>query len=388
VSSPQDIARVAAAIGALTGAVGSPAGAALPALPGEDLIPAFRLSSGGLPLLPDAAADVLAVAAHQDVDLPGMFTVRLLNRDPLLRRPSWSESTLLGPGAPLELALGYRGPAPGTAALSTVLAGEITGIEPEFGTGGPDTVLVRGYDRRHRLMRGASTVARTQVTDSALAQQIGAARGLLVQATPTTVVYEQVLQYNQTDLEFLQARAARIGFEVSVVDRTLHFRPRRRPGLPTASLRLDATLLSFRPRLTTMGQTSGVSVQGWNPTAPRTMLRVVSGEDDPTAAGAPSSRVQPTAGALQVGNRTVLGSPTDPVDAEQLAAAQAGRTTPWLITASGTCIGDTRVAAGELIGIEGVGSRFSGTYAVTSAVHTYEPAAGYRTAFDARKEPP
>src|SRR5689334_24250299 len=48
-------------------------------------------------------------SATQDVDLPGMFTIRLLDWDPDRLRTTWSDSTLFDPGTAVEVALGYVG---------------------------------------------------------------------------------------------------------------------------------------------------------------------------------------------------------------------------------------------------------------------------------------
>jgi phage protein D len=268
-----------------------------------------------------------------------------------------------------------------------VLSGEITGLELEVDAARPPVLLVRGYDRRHRLMRGQLTRSYVGVTDSDIARRIGTERGLAVQATPTLAQLAHVLQHNQTDLEFLTDRARRIGYEVALEDRTLLFRPKNRLRVATVVLRRDQGLLSFSPRLTTMGQTSGAVVQGWDPARPTAQLRAVSGTDDPKADGDPLTAALPTAGALSVGNRTVIRPLADQAEATALADGLAGVTEPWRIVATGTCLGRTDVRAGDLVRIEGMGSRFSGDYAVSAATHTFDPTTGYRTTFDARREP-
>jgi phage protein D len=71
-----------------------------------------------------------------------------------------------------------------------------------------------------------------------------------------------------------------------------------------------------------------------------------------------------------------------------MAGALADSTRPWRITGPGTCIGRPDVRAGELVRIEGLGNRFSGDYAVTSAAHTFSPSMGYRTDFQVERRFP
>jgi len=372
------------AAGLAAGLLGSlPGGPAsiLGALDTDRRTPAFALRVGGLPLLPDIAADVVAVSASQDVGLPGMFTVRLIDWDPDRRSLPWSDGPPFQPGVAVEVLLGYVG------ALSTVLVGEITGLELEIDGDSTPMLVVRGYDRRHRLMRGQRTRTFVGITDADIARRIGTEHGLAVSASGTTAPSAHVFQHNQTDLEFLTQRARRIGYEVGIADRTLLFRPRQRPQVATALLRRDVDLVFFAPRLTTMGQTAGAVVQGWDPARPDEQLRAVAGTDDPEGRGGPAA-AGPTAGALEAGNRTLIRPLADRAEAQALARSLADGTRPWRITGPGTCIGRPDVRAGELVRIEGLGSRFSGEYAVTSARHTFTPSAGYRTDFQVERRSP
>jgi hypothetical protein len=55
------------------------------------------------------------------------------------------------------------------------------------------------------------------------------------------------------------------------------------------------------------------------------------------------------------------------------------------LTATGSTLGDTRIRAGAVLRIEGVGEEFGGLYRVTNATHTLDQG-GYRTGFEARQE--
>ncbi len=51
----------------------------------------------------------------------------------------------------------------------------------------------------------------------------------------------------------------------------------------------------------------------------------------------------------------------------------------------GLCLGRPALGAGTVVRIDGAGKRFSGLYYVTSAVHSYSPRRGYRTAFTVKR---
>ena len=99
---------------------------------------------------------------------------------------------------------------------TTLISGEITGLEPSF---------LRGSGRSSSC---AATIGATGCTarprdahfvqqkDSDIAATIVQEVGLTPQVTDSQVVHDYVLQANQTDMEFLQERARRIEYEMVV----------------------------------------------------------------------------------------------------------------------------------------------------------------------------
>ena len=81
--------------------------------------------------------------------------------------------------------------------------------------------------------------------DSEIANQIAGDWSLTPKIDDTQVSLDYVLQNNQSDFEFLQERARRIGYEMVVTDAELHFRPRKNDG----SSCLEAESRCRAPRL-------------------------------------------------------------------------------------------------------------------------------------------
>ena len=77
-------------------------------------------------------------------------------------------------------------------------------------------------------------------------------------------MHRYVFQNNQTNLAFLRGRADALGYLLFVQGDALHFEPPSPAGKPIA-LEWGANLSEFRPRLTTVGQASDVTVRGWDP---------------------------------------------------------------------------------------------------------------------------
>jgi phage protein D len=348
--------------------------------PFDTLAPEFTISVNGTPLSNEAAADLLKVSVVDDVDAPGMFAITIAAWDTTEMKPKWMDDSLFQEGNPVEVRFGYRDN------TKRAMSGEITGLEPEFQEARPPTLTIRGYDRSHRLMRARKTRSFTNCKDSDIVNQIASDVGLRPQVEDSGVNLPYVLQHNQTDLDFLLSRARRINFEVSVNDKDLVFRPRKISDSPELTLHREVELLDFRPRLTTVGQVPGLEVRGWDPAKKEKIVGTAGVGDEPQLMG--GSRSGPSV------SRKAFGTPgsarvTAPVQSQDEADAMAkrgfGEMALAYVRADGRCIGEPRMRAGTVVKIEGIGTRFSGSYYVTSTEHSFGPSKGYRTQFSARR---
>ena len=114
------------------------------------------------------------------------------------------------------------------------------------------------------------------MTDSEIAEQIGAAAEASTVETPTPTRtsrrFEYLLQDNQYDIVFLMERARRIGYDLFVEERDeraaeadARTSGRRRPcTTPTYRLTYGRSLIEFQPELTTANQVGKVTVRGWD----------------------------------------------------------------------------------------------------------------------------
>ena len=347
---------------------------------GERAAPEFRVRLNGSDLPPTTATDIKNLVVHEDVDLPGTFVFDMVNWDADQLRMKWSDSDEFKAGASVELLVGYRD------AVEKVFSGEITGLELRIHGRETPLLRVRGYDRRHRLMRGKKTMTYQQMKDSDIASRIASNAGLSAQAEDTSVKHEHVYQHNQTDLEFLTERAARINFEVVAEDKKLLFRPRRNATAEVLTLDREMDLLEFYPKLTTMNQVGEIGLRGWDPVKKEAIVsKAAAGSENSRMGGAdsgPSSakRAFGSSAAVSV-DRPVAGQE----QADQFAKARLNDMALAFITGDAVAIGNTKLRAGSVVKIIGMGKRFSGLYYLTSTIHTYAPSRGYRTAFTFRR---
>lgn len=346
----------------------------------EYLAPDFVIKLNGSDAPPELVSDLIAVAVEEDVDIAGMFTFKLINWDMSQLQVKWSDDDLFQIGAEVEIQMGY------VDDLITLIKGEITGLEPEFCAEEVPTLTVRGYDRRHRLMRSRKTRSFTQITDSDIASQIASDAGLTPDVENTGVTHEYLLQHNQTDFEFLQKRAGLIGYEVVVDASTLMFRTLQNTQTEVLTLFRDADLLQFYPRLTTQRQVGQFEVRGWNPAEKAEIVSTAGIGDESTTMG--GQTVGPAAGDDVFGESKhfVVDTPVfSQAEADQIAAGQFNESALAYITGDGLCVGRSDLRSGTVIQIEGLGDRFSGLYYITSVSHRYTPRNGYRTHFQFRR---
>ena len=318
--------------------------------------------------------DLTSVTVDTNLHLPDMFVIQIHDES--------LESVDSGPfdlGAEVEI--GVKAEESGQE--QKLIVGEITALEPDYGEGTQAMLVIRGYDRSHRLHRGTHTQAFTQVTDSDLAQRIAQAVGLRTDVDATSQIYEHVLQDNQTHMDFLRARADRIGYQVYVRERTLYFkRAGSAPSGDTIQLEWGDQLKRFRPRLTLAEQVDEVVVKGWDPKNKTEITGSATSSQSSPQIGESRSGGQLASDAFGEGKRVVVHQPvTSQSEADAVAQALYDEINGGFVEAEGECYGAASLKAGCSVELDALGTKFNGTYYVTSATHLYRADGDYVTAF-------
>lgn len=233
--------------------------------PETSLLAHFYLKLGGADAPDELMQDLANVEVDDSLHIPDMFTIQI--RD---ARLVWADSDLLKIGQEVEILAKASGD--GSEPPKRLLIGEITTVEPDYPYGSAPVVVLRGYDRAHRLHRGKKTRSFVQMTDSDIVTKITREYGLKPDIDGTTEVYEYILQNNQSDFEFVMERARRLGFSFLVDDRTLLFKKPGSTPAETVELEYGTTLRMFKPRMTTASQFKEVIVKGWDPTNKRDII--------------------------------------------------------------------------------------------------------------------
>ena len=231
--------------------------------------PVIQIEGADPVLMASFRRDVLQICIEESLDLPSMFTLVINN--PYMptddESETWRYESLIQLGAVVKL--GFIGSTTETKdkapSQGIIIVGEITAIETHFTRQTQAPILIRGYDISHRLHRGRHNRSFQNKTDSDLVKQLSAEVG--IEATDDTVKpsghpHEYLFQENQTNMEFLRERAARIGFELFVQGRQMHFRPPTEGDV--LQLQWLKDLESFRVRVASAEQVSAVEVRGWD----------------------------------------------------------------------------------------------------------------------------
>jgi phage protein D len=347
--------------------------------PFDTLSPDFRIEIDGREIAAPLRADVVNVRIVDGVESAGMCALTVQCWNAVEMKVKWIDDDLFREGKAVVVHMGYRDQ------VVELFKGEISGLEPEFHTSEAPLLTVRSFDRRHRLMKQKKSKSFLKMKDSDIASQIASDAGLGAKVDDTKVTFDHVFQHNQTNLEFLQQRAERIGYEVFVDGKTLHFRSRAVTGQETLVLRREMELLEFYPRSTTMNQVAEVTVRGWDPQ----QKKEVVGKSRP---GDVRGRLGATSGPAAV-QRSFQGTATLEVRSPVSSQAEADSMATGLlneialrhVTGDGVCIGIPELRPGRLVKIEGIGQRFSGLYYVTAVEHSYIRDRGYRTAFSYKR---
>ncbi len=332
----------------------------------------FYITLDGAPASSELMHDLETVTVESSVHLPDVATLTL--HDTQLQ---WVDHQLFVPGVTLTIS------ARATTQEAQLFDGEIVEIEPDF-TSATQHLVIRAFDRLHRLAYGRHVRSFVNVTDGDIVSKLAAEVGLTAKVGPTRQVYPYILQSNETNLAFLQQRAAALGYLLYVEAETLYCVPPD-ASKPPLELTWGDTLTELHPRLSTVGQAHKVVARGWDPM-----------QKQPIIGSANESRMVPKVGVEQLngGNmaKTAYNLPETewlvadrPLrtqdEADLLAQATADHIAGQYIEAEGMSVGSPTLVAGVPLTIHKVGKRFSGTYIVTSAIHRTSPASGYQTSF-------
>lgn len=299
----------------------------------------------------------------------------------------------------VELQMGYA-PFP----LADMFLGSVTGVDVTFPNGGMPTMTLVAHDYLNRMAPGKYARGFGPLADALVVMILSAENLLIPLIDPTITTISAALsainfifkgtgtkQEGESDLELLTKIAGQYDADFWVDGNTLYLSRFMKDYSPSVTLTWGSNLQEFSPHVTTIGQVAGVSMKftlreipldflvtvGWDFDRETLIISVLPG----VAAAAAKSVVGP---AFSIINQPI-SSPGDIANSALVILHELRGKLNSRLTGSGSCVGDPRIRANEIIRLDGLGPDFSGNYRVKSATHSID-GSGYKTNFQVFKE--
>ncbi len=198
-------------------------------------------------------ADVLSFTVERDMGQPDMAAIVISNQDSF-----WSAE--VKPDQDVIIKVGDE--------KKEIYKGKVVGMEGDWKGTEKSRLTVRAMNDLHLLLRKRKSITFTDKTDEEILSQVASPLSLKFKHEKP-ITYKHVYQHNQTDLEFLRMRAARIGCRVWCWGNELHVEEPDLNQGEMATLKLsksgEAAVRHFSPRLSSAAILKKVTVKGWNP---------------------------------------------------------------------------------------------------------------------------
>ena len=185
-------------------------------MPGESrtLVPLYRIVINGQDLDPIEANFVHQIKITDFLRLPDICTLQVGYPAESEGNPFQKlDDSPFEVGAALEVKLGSTN----DRTTKSIFKGEIVTIEPSFQAGSA-SMVVRAYDKSHRMMRSRKQRTFMDVTVSDIVKKVCSENGLSAQVESSGDKLDIVVQNSETDWDFIWRLAQRIGFELTVDD--------------------------------------------------------------------------------------------------------------------------------------------------------------------------
>lgn len=317
--------------------------------------------------------DFLSFVVDRDMYQPDMAAVVLSNQNDIYG----GKFTI---GLSLEIKVG-------SPAVS-VYKGEIVGIEGLYKGKKATTITFRGMNKMHRLLRKRKSITFTEKTDQAILKDVVKDAGLdLKWEHKTSITYKHVYQHNQTDLEFLRTRAARLGCHVWCVDKEIFVKEPNFGNSSGLKLSVDDgdALKAFTPRINSSSVVTKVTVRGWNPET----KELITGDASAETSALGTQGAVAACGDLGKEETFTVDHPIwSAEEAKAIAKARVRDLNLQFMTGEAECKGTTEAELGQTIEITAnkhAGDPFNGNYYVMGITHRLSmpkgDAGGFLTTF-------
>ncbi len=334
--------------------------------------PDFKIYDNGSPIPDEVVSAVIQITVDDALDAAAVATIRL--RDDLC----WlSNDTKFKIGNEIKVELGYVGQ------TQQVFIGEVTGWKGSFPRRGNQTLTVIAQDRFHRLRRNRRQKTFLEMKDSeAVSAAATAVDGITsAQCTATPIKQDCIIQWNQTDADFILERASLYGMEVYVDDAKLIMRDPKLSDAPVATLEWHKQLQHFSTSISLLRQQKEVKVTAWNMDG-KVALEATAKENDERNLMAGTEPASKTIKELITEPTWFTTTPAKTqAEVDSYSKALFQKRSEQYLKGEGICDGDPTIKRGTVIELTALGDLLSGKYYARRVIHTLLSGGGYSTTF-------
>jgi phage protein D len=336
----------------------------------------IKIEHNGSELTGDMFQAIEKVVVEEEINLPSMFviTFNIVNFVDGAFKGLDLETFKLGDEIKIFM---------GMDQAEEMMAGEITALEPRFGT--PSYMEIRGFDLLYKLRFGRYRRSFIDMKDSDIASSIASDTGLTPDVEDTATTHAYLFQNNQTNYEFLAQRAGRIDYEMRARDKTFYFQPSQEDKTPEITLEYGIGLESFATRLRVITEGSEVEVRGWDVQNKEEITFTAAGGSERTKMGGDDSGFDLSEAVSASPTAIVDHAVVDATDAENIGKARYNSMIKQFMNGEGVSNGNPKIRAGNTIEIKGIGQRFSGIYYLTASTHSFSSGGAYLSKFKVKR---
>ena len=321
--------------------------------------PTFKVLVDGQPLA--GTVKIMRVDIRHELNTIASAALVVSDGDPAAQDFPVSSSDDLIPGKAIEIQGGYQ------SDDETLFQGIIVRQRVSVRRSGSNLLHVECRDAAYKMALAPRSQYFTNVTDSALFEELISGQGLSAEVIPTMESHQSVVQYQVSDWDFIVSRAERLGMACVTDSGTVKIMPMPAAGAPVRQVTFGQGLFEADLEMDGRDQMAQFSAYSWD----------ISGQSVLNAEASDASVVTPgnlegAALADDVGAEDYPMRHSGQISQGQLDAwAEARMTWARLSKVRGTVRIQGTVEAGimDLVDLSGFGDRFSGQGFISGIHH-------------------
>ncbi len=299
----------------------------------------------------DQALSLGDILIHEQLSLPTICEITFFN--PV---ESLADASTMQPGTKLDISVND----------ALLFTGEVTAVNYRYESSGGSSIHVRAYDLLHRLRKRHPVTAHIELTLTELFSAMLGNIGMNIDAQEAGPLNKKLVQFRQSDLEFITEISERYGLYFTARNNTVKVTTLQ--GFSeTIPLLLGSSLLEANIEINSHTACDSVTALGWNPWSSEQYAENVN----QARSGRNISATVSAATVGGTGERIVVDQVIqDHSQAVAIAQAELDRNVANEVTLSAIADGNTKLQPGRRIELSGVAAPLSGQHVLTSVKHS------------------